>query len=255
MLQERPGTPKQSIADAFGLSAYRLNRMFRCIERNLDGICIAHEPGRGVWLVALDAAQCSGIEWVGVSDGGFRQCRESPQFPDGRCYAHSLYECPEMVALARQINYLAGPGEPCVRSLSLVSELVLEDLLAALTSIEPITMADTKNKAKFHRLLRGALSFRLWKDSIRRQSLGNEIPFDFRSRHRNSSGNPYEFTLRKCFLLLRIPSDSGRDEVLKAWKKMALLHHPDAAGGDGDEDMMKAVNEAKDRIFSMKGWD
>jgi len=160
-----------------------------------------------------------------------------------------------MVALARQINCLAGPGEPSVRSLSLVPELVLENLLTALSRTEPLTLADTTNKAKFHRLLRGALSFRMWKDSIRRQSLENEIPSDLRNRHSNSSGNPYEFMMRKYFILLKIPSDSGREEVLKAWKRMALLYHPDAAGVDGDEEMMKKVNEAKDRIFSLKGWE
>jgi len=68
ILHEKPGTSRQWMANVFNLSSYRLNRMFRCIERDLEGVCIAHEPGKGVWLVAFDAAKCSGIEWVGVPE-------------------------------------------------------------------------------------------------------------------------------------------------------------------------------------------
>jgi hypothetical protein len=255
ILQEKPGTSKQWIADAFGLSTYRLNKVFRCIERDLNGVCIAHEPGKGLWLVEFDPANCSGMVWVGVNEGGFRQCGETALLPDGRCYSHSQYECAEMVALARRINYLAGPGEPCVRSLSMIAEHILQELLADLGEIRPVTLVDQRNRTKFHRILSGALSFRQWKQLNRKQSVENEIPFEFMNRQRNSYRNYFQVMLRKYFLLLRIPDDSGKEEVLKAWKKLALLYHPDLHGEDGDEDMMKSINEAKDRIFSVKGWD
>ena len=79
------------------------------------------------------------------------------------------------------------------------------------------------------------------------------IPPEFEERHRRSSINTYEYSLKKYFILLEVSESASRDDVLKAWRKMARRYHPDAEGGD--EEMMKHVNLAKERIFRLRRWD
>ena len=79
------------------------------------------------------------------------------------------------------------------------------------------------------------------------------IPPEFFERHRRSSGNTFDYALKKHFLVLEVASDATRQQVLNAWRRLARRHHPDAAGGD--EERMKAINLAKERIFRIKRWD
>ncbi len=254
-IHKRPGSSAAWFEEQFGLSLYRLHRIFRRIERDLQGSVIVHDPERGVWIVEIDGSLCSGVNWVGEAEGGFRQCGESVLFPDGRCYEHSCYECEEMVALSRRIHFLTGPKDPSVQTLAESPVETLEELLHTVQGIQPATRRDWRNKTRFQRLLMSALGFKEWKHRRAASFEDDEIPYELRRRHMNSSGNPYEFALRKYFVLLRVPVDAAKEDVLKAWKKLALLYHPDAQGEDGDEEMMKAVNEAKEKIFHLRGWD
>ena len=43
------------------------------------------------------------------------------------------------------------------------------------------------------------------------------------------------------YKVLNIPKDAGDDEIKKAYRKLALEHHPDKGG---DEDRFKQINEA-----------
>ncbi len=254
-IHERPGSSMAWYAEHFGLSHYRLNRIFRSIQRELECCVIVHDEERGVWIVEIDGSRCLGMNWVGAEAGGFQQCPETILFPDGRCYEHSYYECEEMVALSRRIHFLTGPRGPSVQTLAESATEILHELLQLLEKIRPITKRDCQNKTKFYRLLISAISFRERKQRISASLEGDEIPYELRQRHRNSSGNPYELALRKYFVLLRLPMDAEKQDVLKAWKKLALLYHPDAQGKNGDEEMMKAVNEAKEKIFRFRGWE
>ncbi|MGB9616083.1 MAG: DnaJ domain-containing protein [Desulfomonilaceae bacterium] len=254
-IHERPGSSMEWFGEQFGLSLYRLRRVFRRIQRDLEDAVVVQDPDRGVWIVELDASLCSGVNWVGEDQGGFRQCSDSVLFPDGRCYEHSRYECAEMAALSRRLHFLTGPKDPSVQTLAESAVETLQELLHTLEGIQPATRRDWRNKVRFQRLLMSAVAFKDWKRRMAALSEDDEIPYELRRRHRNSSGSPYEFALRKYFVLLRVPVDAAKEEVLKAWKKLALLYHPDVQGEDGDEEMMKAVNEAKEKIFHLRGWD
>ena len=254
-INERPGSPEAWFGEQFGLSHYRLNRVFRSIQRDLQRSLIVHDSERGVWLVEIDVSRCLGVNWVGEHAGGFRQCIQSELFPDGRCYEHSQYECEEMVALSRRIHFLTGPRGPTVQTLAESAMETLQELMQVLEGIQPATKRDWQNKARLLRLLMSALVFRETKHRMSVSSEEYEIPYEFRRRHINSSVNPYEFALRKYFVLLRVPANATREDVIRAWKKLALLYHPDVQGENGDEEMMKAVNEAKDKIFRFRGWE
>jgi len=252
---DRPGSSEAWYREHFRLSHYRLNRIFRFIERDLEHSVIVHDSVRGVWIVDIDGSRCSGMNWLGEHEGGFRQCNEFLLFPDGRCYEHSDYECEEMVALSRRIHFLTGPKDPTAQTLAESAMETLHELLRTLECVKPATKRDWQNKIRFHRLLMSAVAFREWKHRINASSEEDEIPYELRQRHRNSSANSYEFALRKYFLILRVPVDAAKEDVLRAWKKLALLYHPDVGAENGDEEMMKAVNEAKEKIFRMRGWD
>jgi len=250
---DQPGTSRQTLSRMFDLSDYRLNRVFRHIERELSGRTIAHDGENGVWMVSIEEDRCLGLEWMGVHAGGYAQCSNGPDFPDGRCFHHSRYEGPEMVAFNRRLAYLAGPAEPTPHAVCELTLTVVEELVVSLTGIEPMTQRDVASKAKWLTILKAALATLRWKDQMRRRRMERWIPFEFEARHRMSSGNTYEYSLKKHFVLLEVSTDATREQVLKAWKRLARRYHPDAEGGD--EERMKAINAAKERIFRMRRWD
>ena len=52
-----------------------------------------------------------------------------------------------------------------------------------------------------------------------------------------------------CYRILGISPSSNWDEIEKAYKRKAKIHHPDLGG---DEDMMRALNEAYNRLKHIK---
>ena len=52
-----------------------------------------------------------------------------------------------------------------------------------------------------------------------------------------------------CYRMLGISPSSGWDEIEKAYKRKAKIHHPYLGG---DEDMMRALNEAYNRLKRIK---
>lgn len=251
---ERPGTRRDALTRMFELSDYRLNRIFRHIERELDGKRLISHDDNGVWIVAVRETSCMGVEWVGHNSGGYVQCNKSPEFPDGRCYTHSTWESGEMVGFQRLLAYLAGPADPTPYTLSQLALHEVEDLIELLTHIKPATRLDAENKLRLLKTLRAARRVLAWKDQMRQRRSEGWIPPEFQARHRASSINTFEYSLKKHFILLEVPTDSTREQVLKAWKRLARRFHPDVEGG-GDEERMKAINEAKEKIFKIRRWD
>jgi len=137
-----------------------------------------------------------------------------------------------------------------------VSELgltALEELQSALHAIEPCTEAERGAKRRYTAVFETARAILRWKEQRRRMVLQDSVPRELFRRHRESSANPFEFALRKHFALLEVSSASTRKEVLRAWRKLARRFHPDTRGGD--EEMMKAINLAKEKIFRLRRWD
>lgn len=52
-----------------------------------------------------------------------------------------------------------------------------------------------------------------------------------------------------CYRMLGISPSSTWDEIERAYKRKAKIHHPDRGG---DEDMMRALNEAYNRLKRIK---
>ncbi len=250
---EQPGTSKKRIARLFDLSSYRLHRIFRHIEGELEGRTLVHSDENGVWVVEMDPEKCMGTLWRGTLEGGYSQCSNNPEFPDRRCYEHSECHNPEMVAFKRKVDYLTGPAEPTAFHLSHLTMDIVENLIQSLQKIAALTLGDQLEKTKFLGLLEAALKTLRWKDLMRQRRSGDRIPPEFFERHRRSSGNTLEYSLKKLFLVLEVTSDATRQQVLKAWRRLARRYHPDAVGGD--EERMKAINLAKERIFRIKRWD
>ncbi len=249
---EQPGVSRKHLRDRFDLSDYRLNRVFRHLERDFSGKTIVHHPDHGVWLVDLDPERCSGMNWTGVEAGGYEQCSKPREFADGCCYEHSQCENPSMVAFLRKIAYLVGPAEPTAHGVCQLSIPEVEGLIDRLTNISPMTLKDARNKAKYTQILKTGLAMLRWRLMRRRATAENWIPPEFRERHARSSVNPFEYSLKKYFELLQVPTHAAKDEVLRAWKKLCRRFHPDVEGGD--EDKMKQINLAKERIFKIRRW-
>ena len=55
--------------------------------------------------------------------------------------------------------------------------------------------------------------------------------------------------LDMCYRMLGISPSSNMDEIEKAYKRKAKIHHPDRGG---DEDTMRALNEAYNRLKRIK---
>ncbi|MDQ7781814.1 MAG: J domain-containing protein [Desulfomonilaceae bacterium] len=250
---DQPGISRDRLCDLFDLTDYRLNRVLRQLVRDFSGKTIVHSREHGVWIVDVDPERCSGMIWHGIEAGGYHQCLNTRDFADGCCYEHSQCESPSMTAFLRTLAYLVGPAEPTAHSVSGLNLSEVERLVDGLKNISPMTLKDARNKAKYTRLLGAGLAMLKWKLQQRRDRSENWIPPEFRDRHARSSVNPFEYSLKKHFELLQVPTDSAKHEVLKAWKKLCLRFHPDMEGGD--EDKMKQINSAKEWIFRIRRWD
>lgn len=253
---ENPGSLKDVISEMFCLSEYRLHRVLRHINRNLDGRSIKSDPHRGVWIVDLDPAKCLGVVWHGHRNGGFKQCPEEPAFNDGRCYLHSSFENPELTAFKRRLTYLVGPCDPNPWHLTQLPLHEVEELFQTLRRISPMTQKDFDERLNLLKVILSARAWLKWKDQMRRRNSRGWIPPEFEQRHRGSSINSFEYSIRRYYMVLEISPNSTREETLKAWKRLARLYHPDAGGGTGgNEEKMKEINFAKDRIFRFRRWD
>ncbi|MBI5571724.1 MAG: DnaJ domain-containing protein [Desulfomonile tiedjei] len=250
---EEPGTSKQRLCRRFDLNRYRLRRVFQKIDEGLSGRSLVQDDLNGVWIVAMDPEKCAGTIWLGGDEGGYVQCSGPREFADGRCYDHSGWENPEMIAFERRLRWVAGPCEASARVLAQLTMTVLEDLAETLSAVNPVTFRQLQEKKRLAGMLRSAMAFVRWKQRARPSASGSWIPPEFAERLRRSSGNTFEFAVKQHFLVLEVTSDAGRDEVVKAWRKLARRYHPDAEGGD--EERMKLINLAKDRIFLIRGWD
>jgi len=253
---ENPGSLKSVISEAFRLSDYRLHRVFRHINRELDGCCLRHDATNGVWVVNIDSGMCLGHEWVGAGNGGYRQCHEQPLFSDGRCYKHSEFENPELTAFKRRLTYLIGPCDPNPWHLTQMSLDAVEELFQTLRRISPMTQKDFDERIRLLKVIISARAWLKWKDLMRQRGAGNRVPPEFEQRHRSSSVNTFEYSIRKYYVILEISPDSTKEEALRAWKRLAKLYHPDSSAGKAsDEEKMKEINYAKDRIFRFRRWD
>jgi hypothetical protein len=254
-IRDVPGTSFSALMERFGVTSYRLKRLMRRGERSLKNQVLVNDETHGVWIVDVDTKRCLGMVWVeGGENGFFRQCENAPAFPDGRCPDHSSCGNPEMTAFEREIAYLAGPAKPTAFSMAHLGIRRLKELIARLSSVEPWTARDEAAKARFDAAMNAALGFLRWKEMLRRRAEAAErIPWEILDRHRRSSVNLFEFAIRKQFAVLELSPESTKEAVLRAWKKLAKRHHPDT--GLGDEETMKKINLAKERIFRLRRWD
>lgn len=252
VILENPGRSRESLRVAFGLNDYRLSKVLRHIEQELTGKAVISDHENGVWIVAVDADKCLGMMWLGLEHGGYRQCEQAPRFPDRRCYDHSEYQNPEMVAFLQHVRYLAGPAKPTAYTLLSLGIVRVEELLDRISGIVPGSKRDRLEREQYLKMLRAAYATLKWRVLRRSASQHAEIPFDLWERHRRSSINPFEFSLKKYFEVLEIPVESTRDQVVRAWKKLCRLYHPDLERGN--EEQMKRINLAKDRIFRIRRW-
>jgi hypothetical protein len=253
IVMDEPGRSLQYLCARFDLTQYRLKRVFRHLEREFSGKTLIHDSENGVWIVTVDQGKCLGMEWVGTPAGGYVQCSLGPDFPDGRCWRHSQCENSELTALERRLYYLVGPCEPTTLTVGQLSLTIVEELLANLRGIVPTTFNDRQRKQRLLKALLSGQAFLKWKDAMRRRRTEPKLPPEFAERHRRSSGNSFEFGLKEHFVVLETPPDSTKEQVLKAWRRLARRYHPDTS--EGDEEKMKSINRAKDRIFRIRRWD
>jgi len=252
-ITREPGTSCKKLGILFNLSEYRLKRVFRHIERDLKSQALIHGEGNGVWIVPVDPMRCLGMDWLGVPAGGYSQCSEDQKFADRRCYRHSHCENPEMTAFERRLRSIAGPCDPTAHLLGQLPLTLVEELREILMVISPLTLRDSRRKERFSEMLGAASAFLKWKEARRATEQDQWVGPEFAARHRASSGNSYEFSVKKFFVVLEVPVEATKEEVLKAWRKLSRQYHPDTL--DGDEEKMKIINVAKERIFHMRGWD
>jgi len=251
---DSPGTREEVFSRVFDLNDYRLSRVFRYIERELYDQTLVRHKDNGVWIVDLDPTRCHTMEWSGTQQQGYVQCRGAIEFRDQRCYEHTQHESPEIVAFKRLLTYLVGPAEPSARTLTQLTLTEVEELLAALRRIAPMSRRDQVTKRELLAIILAARAHLRWRDETRRRHYNHSwIPPEFEERHRRSSINTYEYSLKRHYLVLEVAEDATREQVIKAWRKLARRYHPDA--GEGDEERMKAINLAKEKIFRIKRWD
>lgn len=253
VILRNPGISKHRLSHMFDLSSYRLHRVFRLLAKDLENRMLIHDKDNGVWIVDIDPDFCHDVEWHGVDGGGYRQCGSRPKFPDYRCYMHSQWQSCEMAAFRRELECLVSPCDPSAYHLGQLTLTVIEEMLRKIARIRPVTLQEELARRRFQTMLKSAFAFLTWKDMMRRRRQEQEIPPEFFERHRSSSVRPLEFAVKKFFLILEVPPTSTREEVLKAWRKLARKFHPDTE--DGDEEKMKELNHAKDRIFRIRRWD
>ncbi len=255
-IQSRPGTCKTGICNNFGLSEYRLNRAFRNLSREFGDITFVSSHEHGVYCVELDPCRCSGLDWSDGASKGFFQCQNPPKFSDGRCYEHSHVQSSEMAAFGRKLSYCLGPAEPNARNILSLGMTLIEEFREILTAISPLTKLEFESRSSLMDMFNSAYATLKLRERLKDQRTeGFHWRSEFESRHRASSVNPFEYSLRKLFSLLGIASDSSKEETLRAWKKLARIYHPDTSGDGGDEEKMKELNMAKDRIFRIRRWD
>jgi hypothetical protein len=133
--------------------------------------------------------------------------------------------------------------------------LRIEEFYEALKRITPLTSSEFTARYRLVQIFASAYTTIKWKRRKREEYSEFRIPPEFAQRHRESSINPFEFSLKKLFALLDILPTATRDETLKAWKRLARLYHPDSFGRIGNEEKMKELNLAKERIFKIRRWD
>ncbi|MDR3605741.1 MAG: J domain-containing protein [Syntrophaceae bacterium] len=254
-IRENPGTSRASILEAFHISEYRLNRALRGLKREYPDMAFPWSHEHGMWLVQLDRSCCLGMEWSERRNDGYVQCHAGPTFSDGKCYEHSSCESPEMIAFLRKLSYCLGPREPNPMNLLTLGIVQIEEFYEALKRITPLTGSEFTARYRLVQIFASAYTTIKWKRRKREEYSEFRIPPEFAQRHRDSSINPFEFSLKKLFALLDIPPTATRDETLKAWKMLARLYHPDSFGGIGNEEKMKELNLAKERIFKLRRWD
>lgn len=78
VILRQPGVSKTGLSRMFDLSAYRLHRVFRQIERDLFDCILVHHHENGVWVVKVDPKTCLGMKWCGTGNKGYRQCERLP---------------------------------------------------------------------------------------------------------------------------------------------------------------------------------
>ncbi|MGC8659746.1 MAG: DnaJ domain-containing protein [Desulfomonilaceae bacterium] len=253
-IKDNPGAPKSVISSMFNLSDYRFNRALRYIEREFGDIAFSSSNEHGVWVVKIDRGRCLGMIWRDSGNDGYFQCEESPEFPDGMCYEHSTCESPEMTAFVRKLSYVLGPREPNPLNLLTLGPVQLEELFEIVRRITPLTKAEYQTRLRLTRAFASACATIKWKRRRGPNSSEFRMPPGFEERLKGSSINPFEYSLKKLFALLEIPSTSTREETLQAWKRLARRYHPDASHGIGNEEKMKELNIAKDKIFRIRRW-
>jgi DnaJ-domain-containing protein 1 len=252
---KNPGIPRDQLKSEFQLTDYKLKKAFRFMSRDVDDWILVDDDQRGVWIVGRENARCQGVVWSEEEGGQFSQCKNAPSFPDGRCYEHSMWENADMTAFERKLSYLAGPRNPTAYSVGQLSISVIEGLMQDLYRISPKTLLQKMEWGRRASLLKSARAFAIWKDNLRKRE-GEQwdwVDPELGKRHNRSSINPFEYSLKKQFAILEVVPEATKEEVLKAWRRLARKYHPDREGGD--EENMKAVNYAKEKIFRIKRWD
>jgi DnaJ-domain-containing protein 1 len=252
-IRDHPGTTREQLARLFGLSGYRLRKMLRRLAEEKPGTAFVDDCDHGLWVVDLECGRCVGMHWAGVDSGGYVQCSGKPAFADGCCSEHSQCESMEMTAFRRELAYRTGPCRPTPFNLGQAGAVVLEELTCSLASVKPLTAQEASAKKEMLAALKSALALVRWKELMRSRNREDRIPPELKGRHSGSSVNPFEYSARRHFAVLEVSPAASRAEVVKAWRALARRYHPDTP--DGDEEMMKAVNLAKERIFRLRRWD
>ncbi len=252
-IRKEPGITAAALGRMSELSDSRVRRLLRRLNLELSGECLVRDEAGQIWIMEVNEARCLGAIWVGAEAGGVVQCSAEPMFPDGRCSEHSMYESAEILTFSRELAYRCGLCNPRPPQVCQLGRETLRELSEALNAITPLTLGDRLEKDRLHNILRAAEALLAWKENMRSGVREEWIPHELYERHKRSSGNPFEFGIRKHFAVLEVTPEATREEVLSAWRKLARRHHPDTT--DGDEEMMKKVNLARDRIFRIRRWE